>query len=204
MILGQTFGGETVDWSYMDQITKMKGIVQPDGVQRINILMDINDPRKPSWRPDPETKRLINEGRFGIGTARTVDQAYEYAGFSPVDLKMHVNKCGNLKWVPFEDRPEFNELNDWGVGINLQRRIWNESEPLLPPPPGAKSVGGVYSGASSSQSRALQSGASGNLHPFSHGSTYHSAGWICMTMLVIGGILQRSGILKSTKASKSL
>lgn len=195
---------DNVDWSYMDHITKMKGTVQPDGVQRINILMDVNDPRRPSWQPDPEVKRMINEGRFGIGTARTVDQAYEHAGFSPKDLKMHVNKCGNLKWVPFEDRPEYNEQNDFGVSINLQRRIWNEEEPLLPPPPNAKPHDQQHVNSATSQNRALRTGARENLHPYSHGTAYHSAGWVCLAVVGIGGLLARSGIFKTKKTSKSL
>lgn len=190
---------DDVDWSYMDAVTQMKGIVEPDGVDRINVLMGINNARKPNWKPDPEVKRMINEGRFGLGTARTLDQAYEFAGFSPVDLKMHVNKCGNLKWVPFEDRPEYNEQNDWGVDINLQRRIWNESEPLLPLPSGGSS--------SAIRKRALQGGGGAAVpghSAFSHGTTYHSAGWVGMIMLLLGGFLHRSGAFKSKKTSKAL
>ena len=33
---------DNVDWSYMDQITKMKGVVEPDSVKRANILMGIS------------------------------------------------------------------------------------------------------------------------------------------------------------------
>lgn len=195
---------DSVDWSFMDHITKLKGTVQPDGVQRINILMEINDTRgykkATATKPDPEVKRLIDDGRFGIGQARTIKQAYEFAGFSPNDLKMHVNKCGNLKWVPFEDDPKFNEQNDWGVAINLQRRLWNEEAPLLPPPPGPTNGAAA---ASRSESRTLQAGSGSSNHTFTQGSPLHSLGWIAMLALVLGGFLHRSGILKPKNASKS-
>jgi Glycosyltransferase (GlcNAc) len=181
---------DKVDWSYMDHWTKMKGVVQPDGVSRINILMEVK-----SDHTDPELKRLIVDGRFGLGTLRSLDQAYEFAGFSNKDLKMHVNRCGNIKWVPFGDSDEINENSDWGVGINLQRRIWNETEPFLPPP----------EGRSSSFSRSLtRDGVGAVVHPFSHGSSYHTAGWCLMLVFVFGGYFHRRGSFKSRKNPKLL
>ena len=185
---------EQVDWSFMDHWTQMKGIAQPDGVKRINILMDLN-----SEKTDPQLKHLIVDSRFGLGTARTLDQAYEFAGFSNKDFKMHVNRCGNIKWVPFVDEDAMNEKNDWGVNINLQRRIWNEKEPLLPPPPG---------GGSSSKLliRSLTHSDAGGAvtHPFTHSWSYHSAGWIMMFLFVVGGCIHRRGLLKSRKNPKIL
>jgi hypothetical protein len=179
---------DKVDWSYMDHVTKMKGVVQPDGVQRINILMGIR-----GANADPELKKLIVDGRFGLGALRSLDQAYEFAGFSNIDLKMHANRCGNIKWVPFED--SFNEKNDWGVAVNLQRPIWNESEPLLPP----------LGARSSSFSRSLTGdGVGAVVHPFSHGSSYHTAGWILMFVFIIGGYYQRRRSLRSMKNPKLL
>ena len=195
---------DNVDWSFMDHLTKLKGTVEPDGVERINYLMGLtNVPRmkqNQKGAPDPKILQMITEGRFGLGNARTLDQAYEFAGFSPRDMKMHVNKCGNLKWVPFEDREEFNEKNDWGVAINLQRKIWDESEPLLPPPP---SGGGGTGNVLTSHSRSLndRSAVTGS-HIFSHGSTYHVVGWIFMFVLVAGGFLHRAGVLKQKKSAR--
>ena len=196
---------DTVDWSFMDHIQQLKGTVTPDGVERINILMGLNN--VPAGmrhalhdKPGPEALQMINEGRFGLGNARTLDQAYEFAGFSPQDMKMHANKCGNLKWVPFEDKEDFNEKNDWGVAINLQRKIWNEAEPLLPPPPGGGSSGG---GGLASQSRSLNGGsAAASVHIHTHGSTYHVVGWIFMFVLVAGGFLHRAGFLKPKKSAR--
>ena len=66
--------------------------------------------------------------RYGLGNLRTLEQAYEFAGFDPRQRKMvgH-NRCGNLKWVPFESP----EVDDWGVGETLNRKLWNEEHVAL-------------------------------------------------------------------------
>ena len=63
-----------------------------------------------------------------MGNRRTLDQAYEFAGFDRVEHKMvgH-NRCGNLKWVPFE----VSNMEDWGVLETLNRRLWNEEHVML-------------------------------------------------------------------------
>jgi len=202
---------DNVDWSYMDHIAKLKGIVQPDGVDRINLLMGLHNVRsRQVVQPTADMMDQIVHGRYGLGQARTLDQAYEFAGFSPVDMKMHENKCGNLKWVPFEDSLEYNEHNDWGVNLNLQKRIWNETTvlPLPPPPSTSISLQGALPGVA-----AAVAGAGGDVqsvmtvadaHAFSHGNIFRGLGWFCMLLLFVGGLIRRYGILKPRKNAKLL
>lgn len=193
---------EKVDWSYLSHLEKMKPLVEPKSAKRVNILMGVTDPRAPGALDDIETVERIRESRFGLGHFRTLEQAYEFTKFDPVNHKMLENRCGNLKWVPFEDNDEFNEKNDWGVNINLQRRIWNESQPLLPPPSRLKSSVLAAVGASA-RSRALVGGAKAQ-HPYTNSSSMHGIGWFLMLILLAGGFLHKTGFLKPKKSEKGI
>jgi len=194
---------DSVDWSFLQHLTDMKETVNPRGVLRINILMGLNDTRYAHYSDDPTVIRQIKEGRFGLGQARTLDQAYEFAGFSPVDKKMHKNRCGNNQWVPFRDDHDFNEDNDWGVNINLQRRIWNEPEPLLPPPNGAEEIKSrnlIPMGGDTTSTTTTS-----HVHSaLTHGPNYHAFGWVVMLAMLLGGMIQRSRFGKAKKDAKSL
>jgi hypothetical protein len=131
-----------------------------------------------------------------------LEQAYKFTAFDPIHHKMLKNRCGNLKWVPFEDNDQFNENNDWGVNINLQRRIWNETQPLLPPPQGTSKASILASVGASAKSRVL-AGGSGGQHPYTNSSSMHGIGWILMLILVAGGFLQRRGFFRPEKSQKS-
>lgn len=191
----------------------MKDAVEPKSAKRVNILMGVTDPHNPNALEDVETVERIRESRFGLGHFRTLEQAYEFTAFDPVEHKMRENKCGNLKWVPFEDNDQFNEKNDWGVNINLQRRIWNETQPLLPPPSGlSKSniLAAVGAGAAANKGFSGAAGAAAAVgaaqHPYTnHNSSLHIMGWVGIFILLLGGYAQRTGLIpKPQKSQKSL
>lgn len=112
----------SVDLSFMDHIEEVRAKVVPTGTTRVNLLFGF-DPNA-----DPVATELITMSRYGLGNLRTLEQAYEFSGFDPRQRKMvgH-NRCGNLKWVPFESP----EVDDWGVGETLNRKLWNEEHVAL-------------------------------------------------------------------------
>lgn len=192
---------DNVDWSYLEHQEKMREAVSPKGATRVNILMGVTDPRNPNGLKDQELVNTIRESRFGLGHFRTLDQAYEFTAFSPTQHKMLKNRCGNLKWVPFEDSDEYNEKNDWGVNVNLQRRMWNETRPLLPPPPKMSKSSVLAAVGASARSRALV----GPHHPYTNSSpSMHGIGWIAMLILAVGGCLQRRSSSRQKKNEKSI
>ena len=111
-----------VDMSFMDHIEAVRDSVVPKSIARLNILFGLTSD------VDPKTVEAIVGSRYGLGNRRTLDQAYEFAGFDRVEHKMvgH-NRCGNLKWVPFE----VSNMEDWGVLETLNRRLWNEEHVML-------------------------------------------------------------------------
>jgi Glycosyltransferase (GlcNAc) len=111
-----------VDMSFMDEIEAVRPTVDPVSTRRVNLLFDLLP------NAEPEKFEMITSSRYGLGKLRTLDQAYEFAGF---DRKTHEmvghNRCGNLKWVPYEAPV----LVDWGVEETLSRKLWNEEHVAL-------------------------------------------------------------------------
>jgi len=99
--------------AFMGDIEEVKVSVSPKGVQRLNVMMGIEN--------NLDKHGIITNSRFGLGKQRTIEQATEFSGFNPSKRKMVKNKCGNLNWVPFE------EANDttYGADITLARPLWN-------------------------------------------------------------------------------
>ena len=121
---------DKVDWSFMNVINSMRSKfnIQPIGTKRLNVLMGTSkvDNADIDVAGAATTKDLIQKSRYGLGTVRTLDQAYEFAGFDPINHKMLKNNCGNLKWVPY---PKLNnEDQEFGVGETLQRKYWSEND----------------------------------------------------------------------------
>eukprot|EP00472_Partenskyella_glossopodia_P003541 CAMPEP_0197515742 /NCGR_PEP_ID=MMETSP1318-20131121/778_1 /TAXON_ID=552666 /ORGANISM="Partenskyella glossopodia, Strain RCC365" /LENGTH=544 /DNA_ID=CAMNT_0043064195 /DNA_START=382 /DNA_END=2016 /DNA_ORIENTATION=- len=50
--------------------------------------------------------KKVDLGAYGLGTERTIDQYVEFSGIDPRTSKnLGLNKCGKLKFVPFEENP---------------------------------------------------------------------------------------------------
>jgi hypothetical protein len=108
-----------VDMSFMDEIEAVRSSVVPVGIRRVNMLFDV------LTDVEPQQSEILKTSRYGLGSIRTLDQAYEFAGFDRKkrDMVGH-NRCGNLKWVPY-NAPV---LKDWGVGDTLSRKLWKEEK----------------------------------------------------------------------------
>lgn len=82
-----------------------------------------------------EEMNLIRKSRYGIGTKRTLKQAEAFTGINFRDMKMDVNKCGNLLWVPYEESPNY------GIGEVLSRgHAGEEVAPYIVTPDISRSV----------------------------------------------------------------
>ena len=133
---------DKVDWSFMNVINgiRSKYKISPIGTRRLNILMGTTKPKDKDEalavvdggggdEPSSVTE-LIQNGMYGLGTVRTLDQAYEFSGFDPINHKMLKNNCGNLKWVPYKPlrRDDEDDSYDFGVSKTLNRKIWTETQ----------------------------------------------------------------------------
>lgn len=96
----------------MDEIKAVRGNLKTFGSKRVNMLLGFGTRRDDVT---DEEIALARQSRYGIGTKRTLEQAEEFTGINFKERKMDVNKCGNLKWVPYEESP------DYGVGETLSR-----------------------------------------------------------------------------------
>ena len=82
-----------------------------------------------------EEVNLIRKTRYGIGTKRTLEQAEAFTGINFRGMKMDVNKCGNLLWVPYEESPNY------GIGEVLSRgHAGEEVAPYIVTPDTSRSV----------------------------------------------------------------
>jgi len=90
--------------------------LQTVGVARVNMLLGIGAPDS-DWDAD-ELDRIRN-GRFGLGTRRSLEQAVEFTGIDLRNRDMVKNKCGNLAWVPFEETSD----REYGIPEVLQRGL---------------------------------------------------------------------------------
>ena len=80
---------------FMKDINDQTEAVEPKGRTRINVLL--------GFVQDEALFNRIAATKYGHGDRRTLEQAIEFSGFDPEQKKMVKNRCGNLKWVPFEE-----------------------------------------------------------------------------------------------------
>ena len=116
---GDKIGGEEV-WKFRADIERERPKVQTRGTKRVNMMLGIGHPS--GWN-EAETREIdqIRASRYGVGTKRTLEQAGQFSGIDLAAKKMVENKCGNLKWVPYEESP------DYGVGETLRRSLTDGS-----------------------------------------------------------------------------
>ena len=82
-----------------------------------------------------EEIKLIRQSRYGIGTKRTLEQAEAFTGINFQGMRMDVNKCGNLLWVPYEESP------NCGIADTLSRgHAGEEVRPYIVSPDASRSV----------------------------------------------------------------
>ena len=111
--------GEEV-WKFRADIERERPKVQTRGTKRVNMMLGIGHPS--GWNA-AETQEIeqIRASRYGVGTKRTLEQAGQFSGIDLAAKKMVENKCGNLKWVPYDESP------DYGVGETLRRSLTDGS-----------------------------------------------------------------------------
>lgn len=104
---------ETDHWVWAEEIVQERPKVTTFGTPRVNMLLGIGK------FDEPKEKEIqsIRSSRYGLGNKRTLQQAQEFAGLDLEHKKMVSNKCGNLKWVPFDESPQY------GLGEVLARPL---------------------------------------------------------------------------------
>lgn len=135
------------DWIWMREISQERPKVKTVGTPRVNMLLGIG---KFSNNQLAEIKS-IRSSRYGLGTKRTLQQAEQFTGLNLQEKKMLENKCGNIKWVPYDPSP------DYGLGEVLSR-------PLVPPLQSEEGGSPLFSSSSSSLlKRKMQAATSANV-----------------------------------------
>lgn len=116
---------------WREEIEKERPKVITIGTPRVNMMLGIG----PDNYSEEECKEIkqMRASRFGLGTKRTLEQAIEFSGINLRERKMVKNKCGNLKWVPFE------ESDDYGLSATLGRGLIDQGTGVAP---GTVNVGG--------------------------------------------------------------
>jgi hypothetical protein len=99
---------------FMKDINDQTEAVEPKGRERINILLGLIQ--------DENLFHRIAATKYGHGDRRTLEQAIEFSGFDPIQKKMVKNRCGNIKWVPFDEAD-----GNFGLEKNVQRSIWDDA-----------------------------------------------------------------------------
>ena len=110
---GELSKGDSDMSVFMKDIDDNMDSIKPKGIKRINILLGF------ILQDQPEMFDAISASRHGHGDRRTLEQAIEFSGFDPAQRKMVKNKCGNLKWVPYDEVD-----SNFGLEDSLNRPIW--------------------------------------------------------------------------------
>ena len=128
-------GGEKEKvFKFREDIERERSKVQTKGTKRVNMMLGIGHSR---WNEQEEAEiEQIRKSRFGIGNKRTLEQASKFSGIDLAGKKMVENKCGNLKWVPYTESP------DYGVGETLMRSLTDASTLEV-----GKAIGGIGAAA---------------------------------------------------------
>lgn len=111
---GELSDGDSDLSFFMKDINDQTEAVEPKGRTRINVLL--------GFVQDDALFNRIAATKYGHGDRRTLQQAIEFSGFDPEQKKMVKNRCGNLKWVPFEEADD-----NFGLERNVQRIIWDDA-----------------------------------------------------------------------------
>jgi hypothetical protein len=101
-------------WPWMEEILHERPKVKTFGMPRVNALLGIGANAEATAAAELYS---IRSSRYGLGTKRTLSQAAEFTGLDLGLEKMVANKCGNLKWVPYDASP------DYGLGEVLARPL---------------------------------------------------------------------------------
>lgn len=121
-------------FKFREDIERERNKVQTKGTKRVNMMLGIGHSR---WNEQEEAEiEQIRKSRYGIGNKRTLEQASKFSGIDLAGKKMVENKCGNLKWVPYTESP------DYGVGETLMRSLTDASTFEV-----GKAIGGIGAGA---------------------------------------------------------
>ena len=121
-------------FNFREDIERERSKVQTKGTKRVNMMLGIGHLR---WNEQEEAEiEQIRKSRYGIGNKRTLEQASKFSGIDLAGKKMVENKCGNLKWVPFAESPDF------GVGETLMRSLTDASTLEV-----GKAIGGIDAAA---------------------------------------------------------
>ena len=99
---------------FMETIEKERSKLHTFGTKRVNLLLGIGPTID---NESQEELDRIRNGRFGLGTKRTLEQAIEFSGINLRERKMVKNKCGNLEWVPYK------ESSGYGIQEILSRGL---------------------------------------------------------------------------------
>jgi len=95
------------------------GVLKTFGSKRVNMMLGIGK----NYDETAEQKKEIidiRSGRYGIGKRRTLEQAMAFSGIDLRHKRMTANKCGNLLWVPYDER------SNYGVDETLLRGYADE------------------------------------------------------------------------------
>jgi hypothetical protein len=103
------------DWPYLKEIITNRLKVKVFGTERINMLLGIGPLDYSKSKENRTETERIRTGRYGFGPHRTLQQASNFTGINFFDRKMEKNKCGNLKWVPYTEGPNY------GVDASMQK-----------------------------------------------------------------------------------
>ena len=112
------------NWKWMEEIDSKREQWHTFGTKRVNMLLGIGSHHNSTEREAKEVEK-IRHSYFGLGTKRSLEQARNFTGINLLDMKMEVNKCGNLNWIPFE------ESHDYGITDAL-RRAYGADDVVLP------------------------------------------------------------------------
>jgi hypothetical protein len=93
-------------WKWNEEIEEQRSELNVFGTDRVNMLLGIGSHHN-STEQEKRELDLIRNSRFGLGTARTMEQAREFTGINLLEKRMEVNKCGNNYWVPYGESPDF-------------------------------------------------------------------------------------------------
>lgn len=146
----------TDEWVWAEDIVRERPKVTTFGTPRVNMLLGIGTFDEAKL---PEIQS-IRSSRYGLGTKRTLLQAEQFAGLDLAHKKMVANKCGNLKWVPYQESPQY------GLGEVLAR-------PLVPPAGGVRLLSHPNAGSVDTASTANHTIAVGVALTAAVGLVYH-------------------------------
>lgn len=107
--------GEILIKKVMKDVEDRRSSIEVKGVERVNMLFKGNP-----LNPLISKLRL---SRYGLGSARSLEDAEKWFGVNFVTHKMEENRCSNLIWRKYEG---WREGDEGGIEEGLRRGIWGE------------------------------------------------------------------------------